>query len=111
ARLEGDYAQATTYYSESLARAKASGDLLSSASALHKLGQASCGVGENLGAQTFFEESLAQQNKLGNKQGIAECLAGFAGLAFARGDWTRAIRLFAGSGLLLDTIGAPLSPA
>jgi len=111
ARLEGEYAQAAAYYSESLTRARALGHLLSAASALHKLGQAACGVGEYRVAQTFLKQSLTQQHKLGNQQGIAECLAGFAGLALAQGEWARAIQLFAVSQLLLDAIGAPLSPA
>lgn len=51
------------------------------------------------------------QREAGNKQGIAECLVGLAGLAAVAGQPERAARLFAAAEALLDAIGAPLSPA
>jgi hypothetical protein len=64
--------------------------------------------GEGGQARALFAESLSVQKEQGNKQGIAECLAGLA--AVARSP-ERAVRLFAATEALLDAVGVPLSPA
>ena len=111
ARLEGDYARATELYEESLARLRQIKDHLGTASGFHKLGYVAQHRRDYPTAQKVFTESLTQQQKLGNKQGIAECLAGLAGLAVALEEPERAVRLFGAARALLDAIGAPLAPA
>jgi hypothetical protein len=60
-------------------------------------------------------ESLTLQRRLGNKQGIIECLAGLAGVHADRADDQDAIRraavLFGAVESLLGTVKVPLAPA
>src|SRR5262249_38114373 len=53
-------------------------------------------------------ESLALFRQLGDQRGMAECLAGMAGVAGATGQPERAARLFWAAAALLTTIGAVL---
>ena len=58
-----------------------------------------------------FNDSLDLQVEMGNKQGIAECLAGIAGLAVVCGQVKQGIRLFAATNAFLNEVKVPLGPA
>jgi non-specific serine/threonine protein kinase len=111
ARLEGDLERAARLYEESLATWRDLHAIPGVASALHKLGQVDRRRGDLRRARARYHQSLELQRESGNRQGIAECLAGVAGLALASGQPAPAVRLLAASAALLEAIGAPLAPA
>ncbi|MEJ2147796.1 MAG: tetratricopeptide repeat protein, partial [Acidobacteriota bacterium] len=85
ARVQEDYEKAEEYYRRTEAlyqQADAKGD---QARLVHSLGYIALHKGDNAGARALFLESLAEFRKLGNHRGIAECLAGLAGVAVAQG--------------------------
>ena len=111
ARIEGDYQRAGELYEDCLRTSREIGLQLEVASNLHKLGYVAQYQRDFRKAFDFLTESLNIQRESGNKQGIAECLAGFAGLAAVSGQPERSLRLFAAAQALLDATGAPLAPA
>jgi hypothetical protein len=62
-------------------------------------------------ARARLRESLALQQEIGNRQGIAECLGALAGVALADGDPHVAASLLGAQAALLARVGVPLSPA
>jgi len=111
ARLRGDYDQAGDLYAESLVLFRELNQPLGTASGMHKLGHVAQHQGDLERARVLFRESLLLQRTTGNKQGMAECLAGLAGVAAVSGQGEHAARLFATAQILLEGIGALLSPA
>ncbi len=111
ARLEGNYQRAGELYETCLKTYRDIGMQLEIASNLHKLGYIAQHHGEFQKALEFFTESLNLQRKSGNRQGMAECLAGLAGLAAVTEQTERSLLLFAAAQALLDATGAPLAPA
>jgi tetratricopeptide (TPR) repeat protein len=85
ARVRGDYALARTYYVESEALLRSSRDQGDLARLIHSLGYVALHEGDYEQAEARFRESLVMFRKLGNKRGIAECLAGLAGLGVRQG--------------------------
>jgi tetratricopeptide (TPR) repeat protein len=88
-RAQGDYEKAEGFYrrtEELYKQADARGD---QARLVHTLGYIAQHKGDFVEAQTLFMESLRDFSELGNHRGIAECLAGLAGLAAAQGkhEW------------------------
>ena len=77
--------------------------------------------GDYEGAKRLFDESLARHRELANSMGVAESLAGLAGVAAAaarvaapmkeQGEAERAARLFAASEALREASGGPQWPA
>ncbi len=59
------------------------------------------------GARSLLEESLAIKQDLGDKLGIAECLAVLAEVASSRGQMEQAARLFGAAEALREILGAP----
>jgi len=110
-RLEGAYEKADVYYRKSLAINRELNISIESACAVHKLGFTALHRGEILQAQTYFIESLAIQHKIGNQQGIAECLAGLASLKVFTEDYEEAAHLFGASKQILTRTGLPMAPA
>jgi tetratricopeptide (TPR) repeat protein len=89
ARTQEDYELARTYYkrSEALFReADAVGDL---ARSVHTRGYLALHEGDGSRAEALFHESLTIFRRLGNKRGMAECLAGLAavGVGDVRASW------------------------
>jgi tetratricopeptide (TPR) repeat protein len=127
ARLEGEYTRAAQLYGESLAlfrETNAKGDILAT---LHNLGHVALAQGDHKRARTLFEESLALHRDVGNKLGIAEGLAGLAGVDALESQVPaapveegaheqsskalRAARLFGAADVLRGAKGAPVWPA
>jgi non-specific serine/threonine protein kinase len=62
-------------------------------------------------ARQRFAESLTLQREIGNKQGVAECLAGLAGVDVDNGLDERGVRICAASHAMVAELGVPLAPA
>ena len=110
-RLSGDDARAEQLYEEGLLVCRGAGARLDAASALHKLGHIARRKGDLAKARDRLEESLRDQREFGNRQGIIECLAAFAGLEAAGGRLERAALLFGAAQAQMDATGLPLAPA
>ena len=111
ARVLGNYAEAYQYYIETeqlyeLADAKSDHARL-----IHNLAYIAQHEGDLETAEDNFRESLESFLELGNKRGIAECLAGLAAVATERGEFDLAIPLLSASGALLESFGADWWPA
>ena len=107
ARTQGQYDLARSYYEECEALLSDSGDRGDFARFAHSLGYIAQYEGDFTQAENQFRESLAMFRQLGNRRGIAECLAGLAGLQARQGQagWG-ATMLSAAEALLLSTGGA-----
>lgn len=95
ARLERQYALARTHYEkcvEMLRDLEAERDL---AGTLQNLGHTCLHLGNSERAHALFQESIAIQRALQNRDGMAECLIGFAALAVAHGLPAAGTRLLA----------------
>ena len=111
ARVEGDYALARRYYEETerhYLEADAKGD---QARLVHTFGYLAQHAGDLAQAEALFAESLARFIALGNQRGIAECLAGLAGVAARRGSPDWAAPLLGAAEQLLTSSGAAWWPA
>jgi predicted ATPase len=111
ARAQSDYGKAEEYYrrTEELYRqADARGD---QARLVHTLGYIAQHKGDLKEAETLFRESLALFRKLGNHRGIAECLAGLAGLATELGKHKWAAPLLGLAEEQLKSFGGAWWPA
>jgi predicted ATPase len=109
-RINGDYDRAKELYEESLRlyrRLNTRGDLPAS---LHNLGYVALARGEVEEAKRLFTEALNLQLIRKNRSGIAECLAGLAGVAGAEEQkgiepQLKAARLFGATEALYEAIG------
>ena len=116
ARSEEEFASAAVLYQESLEINRELGDKSRAATALHHLGVALRSQGEEaqVGAQRavplLFAESLDLYRELGEKLGMANCLAGLAGLAVSKAQADRAARLFGAAAAMLGDGGLRLQP-
>jgi tetratricopeptide (TPR) repeat protein len=110
ARGLNDHARARRLYEESLARIEGRGDELR-ASILHNLGYVSITEGDHHRAAALLAQSLRLGQARGDQRGMAECLVGFACLASATGQRTRAARLFGAAAAALESLRAELSPS
>jgi predicted ATPase len=111
ARARGDYSRAEAYYRRTEAlyeQADAQGD---QARLVHTFGYIAQHGGDLEQAQRLFRQSLTQFRELGNHRGIAECLAGLAGLAAERGEHQWAAPLFGAAEEQLKSFGAVWWPA
>ena len=107
ARTQGQFLPARKYYEESEALLRASGDVGDVARLVHNLGYVAQYEEDFELAESQFRKSLAMFRRLGNRRGIAECLAGLAGLKGRQGqtEWG-AIMLSAAESVLEITGGA-----
>jgi len=107
ARTQGQFDLARRYYEECQALLSDAADRGDSARFTHNLGYIAQHEGEYALAENQFRESLAMFRQLGNRRGIAECLAGLAGLQARQGhaEWA-AVALGAAEVLLMTTGGA-----
>jgi predicted ATPase len=112
ARVRGNYPQAEKYYRESETLLRNEGDRGGDLARLvHSQGYVAQRQGELKLAEQRFQESLAMFRKFGNKRGIAECLAGIAGLWGEQGNADQGARLLSAAQSLLSASGATWWPA
>jgi predicted ATPase/DNA-binding CsgD family transcriptional regulator len=95
ARCERNFRQARTAYEESAMYLRESHAVRDLASTLHNLAYTCLHEGDIDRARKLFEESLELQQSQRNVPGVAECLAGFGGLAVTVGLPVAGARLLA----------------
>jgi predicted ATPase len=111
ARTQGDYEKAEEYYrrtDELFEQADAKGD---QARLVHTFGYIAQHKGEFNKARSLFLQSLNDFRELGNHRGIAECLAGLAGLAAVQGKHAWAVPLLSAAESQLKAFGGAWWPA
>lgn len=106
ARTQGQYDLARKYYEECEALLRDTGDTGDLARFVHNLGYIAQHEGEYARAESQFRKSLRMFRRLGNRRGMAECMAGLAGLKARQGDarWG-AVMLSAAESVLKETGG------
>lgn len=111
ARAQGDYDRARGYYERSEAIYREAEALGDHARLIHTMGYMALHDGDFTRATELFQDSLAAFQRLGNKRGIIECLAGFAavGAATGRAEW--AAPLLAAAEAQMASSGAAWWPA
>jgi predicted ATPase len=107
ARTQGQYDIARKYYEECEILLPDSGDKGDRARFVHSLGYIAQHEGNYERAESQFRSSLTMFRRLGNRRGMAECMAGLAGLKARQGkaDWG-AVMLSAAESVLKVTGGA-----
>ena len=111
ARCEGNYDLADKLYSESLTLYRDMGDKDEFPGLLHNQAYVAQHRGDYAHALSLFKEALEIQRETTNQAGIAECLAGIAGVWIAQGKAQHGARLLAMVEALRDAIGASVWPA
>lgn len=87
---QGDYEAARSFYEESLAIKRASGDQLAISAQLNNLGNLAMDQGDYDMARQYHEESLAIKRGLDDEQGIAISLGNLGIVAYKQGDYETA---------------------
>ena len=107
ARVQGQYELARNYYEECEALLPDSGDKGDAARFAHNLGYIALYEEALELAEAQFRKSLKMFRQLGNRRGMAECMAGLAGLKARQGqvEWG-AVMLSAAENVLKVTGGA-----
>jgi tetratricopeptide (TPR) repeat protein len=95
---------------QALALNQQSGPSFSIAALLNNLGFALLRQGDLDEARSLLVQSLRLKEELGNADGIPYGLEGLAELAAARGQWARAVRLFAVADAAREVGGHPRCP-
>ena len=78
---------------------------------MHTFGYIAQHKGNYAEAEALFLQSLNDFRELGNHRGIAECLAGLAGLAAERGEHAWAVTLLSAAESQLEAISGAWWPA
>jgi predicted ATPase/transcriptional regulator with XRE-family HTH domain len=107
ARCRGDRAAAESRYDEALARYTAVGQQ-APAHLPRNLGYVTLERGETRAAAAWMAASLERCQLTGERQGIAECLAGLAGVAVAEGQPETGARWVGAAERLLHELGTEL---
>lgn len=110
ARLEGNYDQAARYYEESRDLAAATGVAMGRPPILHNLAYIAHYRGDDAEARKLFEESLSLFSEMGDRRGMAECVAGLACL-MAETKPAETARLFGAATAAMRALGTRLSPS
>jgi predicted ATPase/uncharacterized protein HemY len=108
---EHEDAKAITLCEESLVICKETGNKRNLGWILATLGRSVMRQAEFGRAHMLFEESLIIQHELNRPAGIADALEGFAELAFAQSNPTRAAHLFAAAAAFREFKGVPVPHA
>jgi non-specific serine/threonine protein kinase len=90
AHHQRDYAAAGGFYAQSLALARARGDLPGVAESLTGLGLVAAAAGETERAAALHQEGLAIWRQVDDRAGVAQALGRLAVLAFQQGDYAGA---------------------
>ena len=99
---------ARTRYEESIAILRAAGDRNFLAYTIRRLGQLAWRAGEYKKAIALCRKSLDLNQEVSDPRGVVACLAGFAAIAAAQGDYKRAAVLMGAVEAQLDSIGIRL---
>jgi predicted ATPase/DNA-binding SARP family transcriptional activator len=94
ARLQGDHAQASVWYEQSLTLARTLGDRSGVAGSLNGLGIMAYFHGDYAQAQALCEEALRIRRDLGDKRGIAVSAEHLAIVMYFRGEQTQSSALY-----------------
>jgi tetratricopeptide (TPR) repeat protein len=111
ARTQGKFDQARKYYEESEALLRNTGDSGDLARFVHSLGYIAQHEEDFELAEAQFRKSLTMFRRLGNRRGIAECLAGLAGLTARQGQTERGTILLGAAESILRATGGAWWPA
>jgi predicted ATPase len=115
AQIQDDYERATRLHDESLPLFRESAALnlgnLGAAWAFHSLGETALAQGSATDAATQLGNALVLFRELGDRAGIAWCLAGLAGVAVLDDEPDRAARLWGAAEAQRKAIGAREAPA
>ncbi len=111
ARAQGQYDIARKYYEECEALLPHSGDKGDAARFAHNLGYIAQHEEEFELAESQFRKSLTMFRRLGNRRGIAECLAGLAGLKARQGQTQWGATLLSAAETVLKVTGGAWWPA
>jgi predicted ATPase len=111
ARVQGDYNKARGYYHESETLLRAAGEKGDLPRLVHNLGYIALHEGDFEAANAQFRESLMMFKESGHKRGIAESLAGLAGLSALQGQLGRGAQLLGAAEAQLAAIGGVWWPA
>jgi predicted ATPase len=111
ARTQGQYELARTYYEECEGLLGITGDRGDMARFVHSLGYIAQHAGDLDRAESQFRESLKLFRRLGNRRGIAESLAGLAGLKARGGHHRWGTTLLGAAETLLQSTGGAWWPA
>jgi predicted ATPase len=111
ARTQGQYDLARKYYEECERLLRDTGDQGDIARFVHTLGYIAQHEGDDLRAESQFRRGLTMFRRLGNRRGIAECLAGLAGLKARQGAVQWGATLLSAAESLLQSTGGAWWPA
>jgi tetratricopeptide (TPR) repeat protein len=109
ARRQRNYERAAALYEETLALCLELEDTWAASIQLTWLGVVRQYLGDYEQATMRLKESLILSRRLDDKERIAECLEGYAGLAVAQAGPERAARLWGAVGALRAAIGVPMA--
>jgi predicted ATPase/DNA-binding XRE family transcriptional regulator len=110
ARSRGQFAEAAAYYRESLELAEDSATQHMQAVYRHNLAHATHRLGNHTQARDLFAQALSLFRELGDQRGLAECVAGLAGLV-AESEPERTARLFGATSAIIGAMGSRLNPS
>ena len=110
ARVQGQYGKAAELYQFSLAANREAGWDIPVAAELFNLGYVRLRQGNTDAARTLFTESLHKYRDLQDEAGIAYTLTGFASIAVAQKQPTRAARLYGAALAMFERFNVTLDP-
>ena len=111
ARTLGQYDRARTYYEQSESLLRSLDDKGDLARLVHTLGYIAQHEEEFELAESQFRESLVMFRRLGNRRGMAECMAGLAGLQARRGNLEWGAVMLSAAETVLRVTGGEWWPA
>jgi tetratricopeptide (TPR) repeat protein len=111
ARTQGQYDLARKYYEECEVLLRDTGDQGDVARFVHTLGYIAQHEGDYARAESQFRKSLAMFRRLGNRRGMAECMAGLAGLRARQGNVEWGAIMLSAAETVLKVTGGEWWPA
>jgi predicted ATPase len=106
-----DLPGAQTLYADGARRLRDMGNTTLLAYALRRIGQISMAQGDSARAFSLLKESMALNELVDDRRGVAACLASLAAVALAGGRALEAAQLFGAVAAQLQTLTASLLPA
>jgi hypothetical protein len=110
AMTQGEHAQAHKLFEEGAVRLREAGQKAFLAMPIRRLGQLALHAGDSDTAAALCQESLALNLEVGDRLGIAACLAGLAAVDRVRGQPVRAAQLIGAADALVESTATLLIP-